>query len=561
MDTINNLENEIKALRLETKDLKPDNDNLVKKAEEANNNVNELLEENSKLKKEPQQLKDEFIPKIQELTNTCADLKEKSDKFARENEALKRDLDEIMDERKRRNADRRKRKEDQLKKIVDEAHKKLDEGKKKQDDKKNIIEAAELISSTKLAKEDLEKYPKLETKTTEPSHQMLEEDLPDLNIPDMPQIDRQMLDEPVTMYAGRPPRGETQGKATGAGSSFFEVAEPALAERAPFSQYAAELNVSNLAMPMENWEDEPLYTSNPTCPYGHVDTGYFGSGMDLHGEHPVEQDQSAIRAAIMKNAQEFLERAKRDPQLKALFDKQFPGFDVSQIIISEEYFDFALRLVELMKHYQTMRQGKEEPKEEKKVKALTEAQIRALIEKQIKLEFIISAKEPGKLKATIDKPEESIIFDKGLPEAVDAMLPLSKEPLASRGEITPEEIIELLIKDNYKAIQIILRKHKVPAPLPVSSGDDSPADIVSPSKVSQKKDAGEKVQIVREVSSKQKEDVNEFRKVESSGKVSWTKTHVIFVLDCSSKFFIIAVNRLYDGKKMEISRRWLLKMP
>lgn len=63
-------------------------------------------------------------------------------------------------------------------------------------------------------------------------------------------------------------------------------------------------------------------------------------------------------------------------------------------------------------------------------------------------------------------------------------------------------------------------------------------------------------QAVVVVASKQKEEAAEFRKVADSGKVTWCKTHFIFVLDCSGPRPLQAC-RLHEGKTLEGRHRRL----
>ena len=211
-DKIADTNSKINDIRTETRDLKPDNAKLAKKIDELTKEKNELLEENAKLKKtnpDTTELKEKLEPKVKGLSDENKALKEEYEQLMQQNKILKTDLNEILDEKIRRNAERRKKKEEQLKKLIDEAQKKIDDGIKKQNDKKNAIEATDLIKSVIQAQEDLKKYP--EPKKEDDSGPLLMDDEPDIEIPDMPHVDRQTIDDQVSAILLRSKRDELYG--------------------------------------------------------------------------------------------------------------------------------------------------------------------------------------------------------------------------------------------------------------------------------------------------------------------------------------------------------------
>ena len=254
-------ENEkVKNLTMETKDLKPDNDNLVKQIEEMNAKLNETLNECGKLKEKPNELMTTYEPKLNELQALSNDLKDKNDKLAKENDILKKHLDDILDERKKRNSDRRKRKEEQMKKVVAQANKKLEEDKKKLDEKKNMIEATECVKNARVAQEDLKNCPEPKSKTTETPQYFFEDDIPNYAVGEIP-VDIHALDQPVSSYDRKatkkdpsdtrpPPRlGSKQG---------FQVKEPSFEQRAPYQRIAEEPIVNECSgKPGSNKGNEP----------------------------------------------------------------------------------------------------------------------------------------------------------------------------------------------------------------------------------------------------------------------------------------------------------------
>lgn len=516
LDNAKKQEDEIKNLKAEAKDLKPDNDKLIKSIEELNAQNNELLNECAKLRQKPQQLTDEYEPQLAKLKEVNDTLKDTNEKVGRENESLKKDLSEIVDERKKRNADRRKRKEEHMKKIVDEAHRKLEDTRKKFDDKKNLIEATDLVKNAMLTQDDLKKYPEMQMKTPEAPAFLMEDDTQNFNIEDIG-IDKAALEEPVVMYAGRTTSQRETGKQIGTqGPSFFEVTEPSLLERAPYQRIAMEPD-SHFAQslpPMEELE-EPLFENNPMCPYGHGEEGYTG--------HVLTDKDRAIQ-----NARLFLERAKHDPKLRELIERQFPGMNVDDMLTADDMYDFAVRLL-------LMSNRGEEVKAPPK---MTREAIRPILDKKLRTRFTITAVPPKKLNAKLEEKEEVKVLEDKYEEILDQALNLIMPDVDARGTKTPTEAVNDSVEKNLKAIQEMFRKRKE-AELPALPAEETKGDedmpIMTPSSVAKAKIGGALLpKIMQILKSKQKEEVKEFRAVEKgTGKVTWNKTHFIFAIDCS----------------------------
>ena len=538
LDTIRSLGEEVKALKAEIKDLKPNNDLLTKKVEDLSKDMDGLMDECGKLKKEPQMLKDTLIPQIDELKNVNSTLKDENDKLKRENDTLKRDLDEMIEERKKRNNDRRKRKEDQLKRIVGDAHKSLDEAQKKQDEKKSTIEATELINNAKIAQQDLDKYPKLETKVQDPNTAALGGEI-DVMIPEMPRIDADLMDQPTSAFVRR-----EGGIGTGTGGTpGFEVMEPLIGERAPYKTIAAESQaLSYTAAPIQSWDEEPLYYENdPQCPYGHIE---YEAGMYPPYASVGAFEQNPEKSAVLRNAKEFLERARTDPRLRDLLEKQFPGLSIEEIVNSQDYYDLALRLLELMKKYRQTGSGLvEEKAAPPPPPPLTDADIRTLLDNKLRLDYTIKPDDPGKLFGTLKVGDSGKFADRGYQDILTNLVPKIRPLMDVRGTTPPPQVVNDYVRANHVDIEEMIRRlfERPPPPPPVTppskKEEEEDLEIMTPGSMKSGIMGGlgkRLAKIVREIASKQKEGVTEYRKVDpSTGKVTWCNTHMIFVIDCS----------------------------
>ena len=542
VDQIKKLEEQVKALIAETKDLKPNNEKLTKQVEDLNNQNNDLMNECSKLKKEPQRLVQEYEPKLADLKDLSNDLKEKNDKLAHENDMLKRDLAEIVEERKKRNQDRRKRKEEHMKKVVDAAHQRLEDTKKKMDDKRNMIEAADLIKSAIQTQDDLKKYPEIHLPTPDTSPDLnRDENFATYTSQDIP-VDRGLLDQPMDMYARHTP-GEPYDKPPGAagmpGSNFFELTEPLSEARAPSKTIATESAYtfehgapeSEFGAPhgLTHGEgygfDDLVWDKDPSCPYCH--TTEEQPGYHSFQPHPDEENWTARdvdrknREQILENARRFLERSKNDPRLRELFESQFPGVEFETIMDKEDFYGFALKLFDLMRKFNSAR--------------LSDADIRALLDKDLRRRFVMAEVPPNKLSAKLQEGEVVNVWKEKYEDILNEALLLIKPSVDARGLKTPEEAVTDAVTANLAAIQEMFRKRKEPAALELEKGGEDDDSIKTPSAIARTKLAGGILpKIMQLLKSKQKEQVKEFRKIEAgTGKVQWSKTHFIFAIDGS----------------------------
>ena len=262
-DDLKTAEELLESINAESRDLKPDNDMLTKKNEELMQELHDLLDENAKLKKqagnEPKDLA--LIPELQERNKG---LNDDLENLRVENERLKKELEDILEEKRRKNADRRQRKEEHLKKILDEATKKFDENKKKQDEKTNIAEASVICNNVMTTQDDLSKYSNLEGKTPDPANAFLEEDIPEVEVPEMPQIDQKLLDEQANTY------GKGQSAVV---KSYFEPKDYSKADKAPYKSIAGIFTAAITRQnptPQDDIESDPLYEVS--------NQGYIGEG-------------------------------------------------------------------------------------------------------------------------------------------------------------------------------------------------------------------------------------------------------------------------------------------
>ena len=533
VDRIKKLEGEVKALLGETKDLKPNNEKLTKQVEDLNNQNNELMNECSGLKKKPQELIAEYEPKLAEMKDLANSLKEENDKLKRENEVLKRDLNEIIEERKKRNGERRKRKEEHMKKVVDAAHARLEDTKKKMEDKKNMIEAADLIKNAIATQDDLKKYPEVRVPTPDtPADLTAEEMFPQYKPVDSA-VNQGMMDEVIDMRAHGPPGGmfgTTPGMPGFPGSQFFEVMEPLSVERAPLKRIAAEsVSTSQHGLPYGETfgYDDLVWDKDPGCPYCH--TTEEQPGYDAFQPHPDEEAWTARdvnrqnKQQILDNARRFLERAKSDPRLRELFESQFPGVEFEKILDSNDFYDFALKLFDLMRKFNS---GK-----------MSDADIRDLLDKDLRRRFAMAEVPPNKLSANLQEGEVVNVWKEKYEDILNEALALIAPAVHARGSKSAEDAVADAVLANLAAIQEMFRKKKEPTPLAFEEqkGKEEDDIIPTPSALAKAKMTGGMLpKIMQLLKSKQKEQVKEFRKVDQgTGKVQWTKTHFIFAIDGS----------------------------
>lgn len=412
-------ENQIKELKVETKDLKPDNDNLTKKLEEMNNDLNNLLEQNAKLAKEPQELKENLQPRVIELTTYCENLKEERDILKRENELLKKDIDEIVTERKKRNAERRKKKEDYIKKVVEEANKKLEENKKNQESLMHTIDSSAIVTNMKKAKEDLENIPGPESKTPDVYQILGEEDMPDIGESYMPQVDMEFLQKDVpsstVVSARRPVKKEAKNErssVTPKPPNFFEVREPKEAKRAPFQTIAAE---SVLIPPPA--KKEPQFNPTPE------------EKKSTQPEKPKPKEE--VKKAIIQ------EMPKPKEEEKKVIPQENP-------------------------------KPKEEEKKEKPFKPATIEELKSILDKQLKPIFTIEPQSPGKLSLKLPKGDACNLDEASYKEILNELA----GKIVQKENISPEDTVKDFIAKNEKELPEMILKKQEQAVSP--SGGDSP---------------------------------------------------------------------------------------
>jgi uncharacterized protein YegL/uncharacterized coiled-coil DUF342 family protein len=533
IDQLKKFEAEIKALLSETKDLKPNNEKLTKQVEDLNNQNNDLMNECSGLKKKPQELVQEYEPKLAELKDLSNTLKEENEKLKRENDILKRDLNELIEERKKRNTERRKRKEDHMKKVVDAAHARLEDTKKKMEDKKNMIEATDLIKNALSTQDDLKKYPEMRVGTPETPVDLTRDEMFPQYKPMDSTAHQGIIDEVIDMRAHHPPGGTfepTPGMPGLPGSQFFELTEPLSVERAPLKRIAQESDSTyqHGAPYGETFGYNDLQWDNdPACPYCH--TTAEQPGYDSFQPHPDEEAWTARdvdrrnRQQIIDNARRFLERAKTDPRLRELFESQFPGIEFEKILDSNDFYDFALKLFDLMRKFNSGR--------------MSDVDIRALLDKDLRRRFAMADVPPNKLSAKLQEGEVVNVWKEKYEDILTEALALIAPAVHARGDKSAEDAVADAVLANLAAIQEMFRKKKEPAPLNLEEQKSKEDDdsIQTPSAFTKAKLAGGVLpKIMQLLKSKQKEQVKEFRKVEQgTGKVQWTKTHFIFAIDGS----------------------------
>ncbi len=358
--------------------MKPENEKLKQQVEDLTYQLTDALSECRKLKKKPQELEASFDAKVTELTNETNNFRDQNKKLVDENEALKKDLSEILEEKKAKNAERRKRKEEQLKKLQEDAQKKLDENKKKLEAKKNAAESNELVKNVMTAQETLKKYPESHAETEAKANEYIGEEVPQVAIPEVPAIDPNILDVQAIDFK----QASKTSTVVVQKQTFFQVSEPMVAEK---SGRRPAMNTKSLYMSLTQtknvndsleiagtcpycWGDE----KKPTCPV----TSHKGKSVIMSGLYvptsPAKERENAIEVA-----KSFLNKGKNEPKLKDVFDKVLSGVDLDTISNNND------ELAELGKSLLELVHKKEEEGKPVKVQDLTEEDVTALFAKHI----------------------------------------------------------------------------------------------------------------------------------------------------------------------------------
>lgn len=534
----------------ESKDLKPDNDNLRKQIEDYNTKLNSVLTELDKLREEPKELQKNYQPKIEELEAKNAELNDRVQKTTLENELLRKHLDDIVQERKRRSTERRRRKEEQMKKIVDQATRKLENDKRKLDEKKHMIEATDLVKNAVQTQDDLRKFGEIPSgKTPETPEYVFDEEVPNYAVGEIP-VDKDILDQAVVEHAGRepePPSGTREAQRSKPGNNFFEVMEPTVA-RAPFETMATE--PEGLVPPMiqkapipQKFLPDPLmelanFDNDPSCPYSSSREVY--PGFNVFPKAPKEQVWTAVnvdpnnRISVMQNARNFMENARKHPGFKEMMDKQFLDMDINSLP-EDEFYDFSVKLLFLMNKFN-------DPNfvPEPIVKPITEMEIMQLLDKELKSKFSIEPLPNDLLKFKLNKDEECQVHKEKYPDVLKEILPILVPIVHNRNNLSPEQAVKEGVEKNLPAIHEIINKMKEPELLKTDEDKEDSSesgDSMTPSSAKGIFAAGLMAKIKNILASKQKEKVKEYRIVDpKTGRVSWTRTHFIFVIDSSGIF-------------------------
>eukprot|EP00826_Nyctotherus_ovalis_P052206 TRINITY_DN6594_c0_g1_i1.p1 TRINITY_DN6594_c0_g1~~TRINITY_DN6594_c0_g1_i1.p1 ORF type:complete len:297 (-),score=84.79 TRINITY_DN6594_c0_g1_i1:192-1082(-) len=156
----------------------------------------------SALRKKPEELSAEYMKRTAELNGQVESLREDVLRLVADNEQLKRDLSEIIEERRKRNAEKRKKKEEQLRKMQEDAQKKMEDDKKRLEDKRNVLNADSLLKNAKAAHETLDKYPESTEDNTGFIDGFFAGEIPEYDIPELP-VDPNNLDEPLLEKSGK----------------------------------------------------------------------------------------------------------------------------------------------------------------------------------------------------------------------------------------------------------------------------------------------------------------------------------------------------------------------
>jgi uncharacterized protein YegL len=271
------------------------------------------------------------------------------------------------------------------------------------------------------------------------------------------------------------------------------------------------------------------------CPYCHSTEEQPGySAFQPHPQPDIWTTYEVDRGnkeAVMANARMFLERAKHDTRLREIFERQFPGLDITTILDSADFYDFSLKLLDLM------RKLKRPAEEDIKVSS---EDIKKILDKRLRTNFAIQDVPVNKLQAKLQEGEEVKVLNEKYADILNEALALVKPEVDLRGKKTAEDAVKISVEKHLKEIQEMFRSKKEPAPLvipveekPKEGEEDTP--IMTPSSLAKAKVGGALLpKIMQLIKSKQKEEVKEFRKIEQgTGKVTWNKTHFIFAMDCS----------------------------